>query len=114
MRLSPHPNHGCSPDRARGRGETLRKKLVFTSDDDVPWPLARRAYTGKIPKFEPEDYDCICRAFLRETGEPLDFARIHRFAPALTAGQLRYTCSRLSRAKSVDTQTVIDYLRSQV
>ena len=95
-----------------GEAVALRKKLIFGCEDDVPWPLARRAFAWKLAEFEPEDYGCICQSFLGTTGEPLDFARIHRFAPALTAEQLRHTCTWLSHAKSVDTQTVIDYLRS--
>jgi transitional endoplasmic reticulum ATPase len=95
-----------------GEAAALHRKLVFGSDDEVPWPLARRAFTWKIQEFEPEDYACICRNQLGEAAEALDFAQIHRFSPALTAEQLRHACVWLSHAQTMDTQAMIEYLRS--
>ncbi len=95
-----------------GEAAALRKRLVFGGEEEAPWPLARRAYAWKVGKFEPEDYACICRNLLGEAGEALDFARIHSVAPALTAEQLCRACGRLSRAKTLDTQTMIASLRS--
>ena len=95
-----------------GEAVALRKKLVFGSDDEVPWPVARRAFTWKLAEFEPEDYACICRNLLGEAAEQLDFAQIHRYAPALTAEQLRHTCIWLIHGNAVDTGAMIEYLRS--
>ncbi len=95
-----------------GEAVALRKKLVFGSDDEVPWPVARRAFTWKLAEFEPEDYACICRNLLGEAAERLDFAQVHRYAPALTAEQLRHTCIWLIHGNSVDTGAMIEYLRS--
>jgi transitional endoplasmic reticulum ATPase len=97
-----------------GEAAALRKKLVFGSDDEVPWPLARRAFTWKLAEFEPEDYACICRNLLGEAAGSLDFAQVHRYAPALTAEQLRHTCIWLVRGNTVDTRAMIEYLRSPV
>ncbi|HWC96474.1 MAG TPA: ATP-binding protein [Candidatus Sulfopaludibacter sp.] len=95
-----------------GEAAGMRKKLIFATDDEAPWPLARRAYCWKVAEFEAEDYACLCRNFLPEAEAGLDFDQIHRFAPALSAGQLRNTCNWLSHAKTVETASTIEYLRS--
>ncbi len=97
-----------------GEAVALRKKLVFGSDEGVSWPVARRAFTWKLADFEPEDYACICRNLLGEAVERLDFAQIHRSAPALTAEQLRHSCIRLIGGSTVDTEALVEYLRSPV
>ena len=95
-----------------GEAAAFRKKLVFGTDDEAPWPLARRAHTWKVAEFLPDDYACICGSLLGEAGAQLDYARVHRFAPALTAEQLRHTCNWLIHLKTVDTEAMIEYLRS--
>ena len=96
-----------------GDAAALRKTLVFGTAEDAPWPLARRAATWRIREFGPEDYACICRNLIGGTAGRLDFGRIHRFAPALTARQLRETCAWMQRSGSAETQVAIDYLRSR-
>jgi len=95
-----------------GEAAALHKKLIFGSGEEAPWPLARRAYAWKLGEFAPEDYACLCRAFLDEAGETLDFAQIHRFAPALTAEQLRQACNWQRHVQTVNTGAMIEYLRS--
>ncbi len=94
-------------------GEALArgKKLVFAVVDDLPWPLQRRAYCWKIRDFEPEDYECIGRSLLGEAAARLDFARLHRFAPELSAQQLHNALVWLQR-EEFDTDRAIEYLRS--
>jgi SpoVK/Ycf46/Vps4 family AAA+-type ATPase len=88
-----------------------RKKLVFASDADPPYPVTRRALSCEIGKFEPADYRCICEGALYRTDYHLDYEQLHRFAPALTAQQLRNACWQL-REDKVDTDCFIDYLRT--
>jgi len=95
-----------------GEAAGMRKKLIFAIDDEVPWPLARRAFTWKVAEFAVEDYAALCRSFLGEAANGFDFDQIHRFAPALTAGQLRSACRWLSHAGTVDTAAIVEYLRS--
>ena len=95
-----------------GEAAGMRKKLIFAIDDEVPWPLVRRAFSWKVAEFGVEDYAVLCRGFLGEAANGLDFDQIHRFAPALTAGQLRSACGWLSHAGTVDTNGVVEYLRS--
>jgi ATP-dependent 26S proteasome regulatory subunit len=88
------------------------KKLVFGVEDEAPWPVRRRAYTWEIRSLAVEDFACICRALLPTAmAERLDYAQIHRFAPKLTAQQLKNACRWLSRKERVDTARFIEYLR---
>jgi len=95
-----------------GEAMALKKKLVFSTNVDTPWPLTRRAYCFEIGDFQPEDYASICGGLLSDTKGELDCARIHRFAPALTAQQLRNACNWLARSENLDTDIFIEYLRS--
>jgi len=97
-----------------GEAAALKRKLVFASEGEAPWPIQRRAYSWDIGDFAPEDYARLCGTFL--DGKPavqLDYARIHRFAPALTPQQLRNVCQWLGRQERLDTESFIQYLRSQ-
>jgi hypothetical protein len=59
--------------------------------------------------FGPADYEHICGNDLG----PLDYTRIHRFAPSLNAHQLRKTCAWLRFQAGLDTERCIDYLQRQ-
>lgn len=66
------------------------KKLLCAVNDDVPWPLRRRAYSWTIGNFSPADYETICCGHLgSEAASRLDYSKIHRFAPILSGHQLR-------------------------
>jgi transitional endoplasmic reticulum ATPase len=89
------------------------KKLIFAVEEDTPAPISRRAQTYKIADFTPEDYHSICSAYLGIHADCLDYDRIHRFAPALNAHQLKTACSRMRGTKDLDTDGFIEYLGSQ-
>ncbi len=87
-------------------------KLVFAVEEEAPWPVQRRAYLAAIAEFTAADYKCICRAYLTE-GAALDYQRIHRFSPCLTAHQLKNAAVWLARTPELDTTAFTGYLRSQ-
>jgi transitional endoplasmic reticulum ATPase len=89
------------------------KKLIFAVMEDIPEPIARRGQTCKIADFEPDDFQSICSRYLGTAAEGLDYHRIHRFAPALNAHQLKNACSRGPATGSFDTDGFIEYLASQ-
>ena len=96
------------------QAHSLRKKLVFVVEDQVPSPIQKRAYTCKIAEFAPADFECVCRAhFGAEMISQLNFGEIHRFAPKLNGHQLRKACLWLQRNFELDTESFIDYLHSQ-
>jgi transitional endoplasmic reticulum ATPase len=95
-----------------GEAVALKKKLIFGVEDDLPWPLRRRAVVTDIGEFTPDDYTCLCRAWLPpQAAGTLDFARIHRFAPLLTGHQLKNACQWFGAAQNAATETMVDYLR---
>jgi hypothetical protein len=96
-----------------GEAVAWRKKLVFGVEDEVPWPVRRRAYQWEIAAFGVEDFECICRSLLPvEIADRLDYERIHRAVPALSAQRLKSACNRLARKRDIETAGFIEYLRS--
>lgn len=91
-----------------------KKQLVFGIEHYTPDPIRRRAYSWKIGEFSLEDYASLCGAFLNpETAVGLDYAKIHRYAPVLTAYQLKGCCGWLRNEPGVDTDRFIDCLSQQ-
>jgi hypothetical protein len=71
-----------------------RKKLVFATGEDAPWPVRRRAVSFEIGALDGRDYEGICRERLPcAEAQRLDYARIHRFAPGLNGYQLKNACA---------------------
>ncbi len=95
-----------------GEASALKKKLVFAFDGEAPWPIRRRAYQWTIDDFTPDDYGALCREILGEAAEDLEYDRIHRFAPGLSAQQLRNACHWLRREAGLDTGRFVDYLQA--
>lgn len=89
------------------------KKLVVAVAQDAPQPIEHRAQTVKIADFEPSDYETICAFYLGSRAACLDYRRIHRFAPALNAHQLRTACGCMREVKDLSTDGFIEYLSSQ-
>ncbi|MEO7649568.1 MAG: hypothetical protein ABIZ80_03805 [Bryobacteraceae bacterium] len=98
-----------------GQASARQQKLLFAVDDgEAPWPVERRAYAWKIGEFTPVDYECICRVRLEPpTAELLDYTRIHRFAPMLSAYQLSNACGWLRVDNRLDTERFIAYFAAQ-
>jgi transitional endoplasmic reticulum ATPase len=89
------------------------KKLVFAVEEDAPGPISRRAQTFTIAEFTPADYEAICRAYLGRRADLLDYSRIHSFAPALNAHQLKTACGCMSSTSDLSTESFIEYLGSR-
>src|SRR5262249_14463871 len=68
----------------------------------------------QLDELTADDYAFLIRHFLGpDRAGGLDFARIHRFAPALNIHQLKSAATQLARRDDLDTEAFIDYLRSQ-
>jgi len=97
-----------------GEAAAQGKKIVFATAADAPWPVRRRAFRWEIGDFTEEDYRCLCEAYLDpQAAGQLDYARIHRFAPVLNGYQLKSACAWLGRDPGLDTDRLIEYLKSQ-
>jgi transitional endoplasmic reticulum ATPase len=92
----------------------MGKKLIIGTDGDLPGPLHERSFSSQIEGFGPADYMHLCRAFAQDSSlDDCDFEKIHRFAPQLNAHQLRSATAWCRKFETLDTQTLIEYLRSQ-
>ncbi len=89
------------------------KKVVLTATGLSSAVLAHRARVFALEGLTAEDYTFLGRRVLAEEAGKLDFARIHRFAPALSIYQLQGVCAWLKQGGKLDTVTFIDHLRSQ-
>ncbi len=94
--------------------EQSNKKLYFATAGQIPPPLFARCYRAALGSFEVEDYAFLCRHYLNDAGaERFDYAKIHRFTPALNGHQLKNSCLWLRREPGLTTERFLDYLRSQ-
>ncbi len=93
----------------------LSKKFVFAvSGENEPPAIAQRSIVWEMDDFEPADYAAIAAHYLGEAAARLDMDKVHRFAPALTAHQIKNACLWLGLREAVpDTDSLIDYLRSR-
>ena len=88
--------------------------VVFGGD---PFPLEVVASKGRaipLDTFEAIDYEHIGRGVLGDArAEPIDFTKVFRFARRLNARQLRRTLESFAPDAPLDSDKVIDELRSQ-
>jgi transitional endoplasmic reticulum ATPase len=96
-----------------GQAAARGTKLVFAVEGEAPWPVRRRAFHWAIEDFTPEDYARLCQGGLGADCAPLDWVKIHRFAPKLNGHQLRKACAWLRHEQGVDTERFIGHLKSQ-
>jgi ATP-dependent 26S proteasome regulatory subunit len=90
------------------------KKLILTNSGWTPPVLTHRGRVFPLDEFTADDYAFLAAVYLDERHlAGLDFARIHRFAPALNVHQLKGACQWLNHSETLDTETFIEYLRSQ-
>ncbi|HTU44653.1 MAG TPA: ATP-binding protein [Bryobacteraceae bacterium] len=94
--------------------EARDKKVLFSmTGENEPAAVRHRALSWEIDEFEAEDFACLCRRYLVEASERLDFDKIHRFAPALNVYQIKNACLWLGlRYGEPTTDSFIDYLHS--
>lgn len=89
------------------------KKLIFGCSHHPPEPIHQRSLDYRIPEFQPDDYRFLCHAFLGEAlAGPIDYAKLHRFAPHLNAHLLHTVCPQLRQRSSLGTAEFIEFLRS--
>ena len=89
------------------------EKILIITAEQMPIPgLFNRVQMIPIPQFTTDDYAALCAYYLgAERVGTLDIKKIHRFAPRLSARQLADSCTALRDAATLDTETLITYLR---
>ncbi len=86
-----------------------RKLILATNKEDAPWAVRSRAWCFDIGAFTPADYEAIASAY---RSIPLDYAKIHRFAPKLNAHQIKSACLWPGHGRHSTTEAFIEYLSS--
>jgi SpoVK/Ycf46/Vps4 family AAA+-type ATPase len=109
----PRPGWLAAPAIALCRyAEQTGRKLIFGGG--APYAARNRAYQIGIDDFKIADYELLLRAYLPDAkADLLKAEKIHRFAPGLSAQQIRNACLWLANEESLDTDRFIEYLRSQ-
>lgn len=92
------------------RRENANQALIFCGGTSL---LGDQAFTLSIDDFTAADYQQLCGDVLGATATALDFEKIFRFAPGLNAHQLHSACLWLRGARGLDTDSFIEYLKSQ-
>jgi transitional endoplasmic reticulum ATPase len=94
-------------DFARGSGKTM----LFTAQD-APIPgLFQRVPAVGIPPFTVADQAALADRFLGTRASLIDFKKVHRFAPNLSARQLRHAFEAFRDSDQLDTDRFVAYLR---
>jgi predicted AAA+ superfamily ATPase len=91
----------------------IGKQLVVSTDGSIAQAFATRSFSASIPRFTARDYECLVEVFAGEQAKQLDCEKIFRFAPKLTAHQLKGACDWLRVDGRFGTDRFIEYLRSQ-
>ena len=109
----PRPGWLAAPASGLCRyAEQTGRKLIFGGG--APQAARSRAFQFQIQEFEIPDYAFLIRAYLPVSrAEQLKVDKIHRFAPGLSAHQIRNACLWLAQEEGLDTERFIEYLRSQ-
>jgi len=109
----PRPGWLAAPVSALCRYvEQTGRKLVFGGG--APSAAHNRAFQFWIREFAVPDYEFLIRAYLPAAqADRLKVEKIHRFAPGLSAHQIRNACLWLAADEALDTERFIEYLRSQ-
>jgi transitional endoplasmic reticulum ATPase len=85
------------------------KRVVFTAEGMPLMGLHERYPMVWLGAFAPDDYRAICASYLsqRAAGR-IDYDKVHRFAPKLTARQLRNTCVAFRGDDTLDTERFVE------
>jgi predicted AAA+ superfamily ATPase len=104
---------GAALETVAAQSVAAGKKLVIAHYGWLADALDERARKTAIGEFQPEDYAFFGRHFLGDaTADRLDFAKVHRFAPALSVHQWKLFCTGLGPKHTADAESFIEYLRS--
>jgi transitional endoplasmic reticulum ATPase len=99
-------------------GSLLKKlaphqRLVFGTDmEGTPSCVRSVARRVDLNEFGIEDYRALASTFLGTAVPGLDLVKIHRFAPSLTADQLKSACGYVLSKELPATDSLMEYLRS--
>lgn len=108
----PRQNYFEAAMEAVGRfAERSGRRLIIASDGTFADGLEKRAFSFSIGAFGEADFAAIGRNVFGDSAEQIDWSRIHRFVPHLTARDLTLAGRWLvSSGAPVDTDRLFEYL----
>ncbi len=89
------------------------KKIVFGTHGRLADSASQRSYRFGIERFAALDYSALSAVFCESSVDAIDFKKVFRFAPKLNAHQLKAACRWLEHSKALNTDSFIEYLKSQ-
>lgn len=89
-----------------------QRLVVGGTDDDLPQCIWRACRVVKLFEFGAADLEALVSQILVTKAAGLNFDKIHRFAPALTAAQIKKACLWMQTEELVSTDSFIGYLSS--
>lgn len=94
--------------------EDSKKKLVIGTTGNLCHALRDRCLPYSMDIFNAADYEFISSQYADEQSvSNIDFGKVHRFAPKLNGHQLKSAAIWALAETDVDTDSYIDYLRTQ-
>lgn len=87
-----------------------KRRLIIGSDGILNSHLRSRTCFQGFDSFTPDDYRHLCGEFDAPADAPIEFEKIHRFAPRLNANQLRAVCRSCQNDSRWDTDSFIEHL----
>ena len=79
----------------------------------LPLPLSGVCKMAQVPAFTPEDFSFLFQRISGENLEHLDFEKVHRFAPRLSANLMKRACGYLTEVDYKDTDTFLKFLEKR-
>ncbi len=89
-----------------------QRLIVGVTSEGAPDCISRASQAVNLFEFESADLEALFSKLLGPKAAGLDFAKIHRFAPALTAAASKKACLWMRMEESVTTESLIEYLSS--
>ncbi|HEY9228228.1 MAG TPA: AAA family ATPase [Gemmatimonadaceae bacterium] len=93
--------------------QELGKTLVFAAEGMAIPGLDDRVPHAAIPQFTIDDYVALAEYSLGGRAKQIDLKKVHRFAPNLSARQLRNSFDEFRADDAIDTDRFITYLRER-
>ncbi|MCR4315924.1 MAG: ATP-binding protein [Planctomycetes bacterium] len=87
-------------------------RIVIGIKDEAPPPLAERCLLAKIERFTPEDYGFLFASIAGEALDKIDWNRVHRFAPKLSAHQIAKASVYLKSPAETTTDAMLELLET--
>ena len=88
-------------NNAAERGTTL----LLSYGTGLPHTITERAFKTTISKFGVDDYQVLGHNLLPDDASSIDFGKVYRFAPKLTAHQFRAACDWLRPSGKITTES---------